>query len=72
MPVPTNVINGGSHANNNLSMKEFMILPIGASSFVKTLCMGREEGGFAPNLQDNKEGLVLLIDSIEKDGYTRK
>jgi hypothetical protein len=34
MPVPAfNVINGGSHAGNKLAMQEFMILPVGASSF---------------------------------------
>jgi len=31
-----------------------------------------DEGGFAPNVQDNREGLVLLIDAIEKAGYTGK
>merc|ERR1719482_1746031 len=34
MPVPSfNVINGGSHAGNRLACQEFMILPVGASSF---------------------------------------
>ncbi|KAK3040225.1 hypothetical protein RJ639_028937 [Escallonia herrerae] len=93
MPVPAfNVINGGSHAGNNLAMQEFMILPVGATSFAEALRMGSEvyhtlkgiikakygqdacnvgdEGGFAPNVQDNREGLVLLIDAIEKAGYT--
>ncbi|KAI8543646.1 hypothetical protein RHMOL_Rhmol08G0235100 [Rhododendron molle] len=95
MPVPAfNVINGGSHAGNSLAMQEFMILPVGATSFAEALCMGSEvyhmlkgiikakygqdacnvgdEGGFAPNVQDNREGLVLLIDAIEKAGYTGK
>ncbi|XP_020522609.1 enolase 1, chloroplastic [Amborella trichopoda] len=95
MPVPAfNVINGGSHAGNNLAMQEFMILPVGASSFAEALQMGSEvyhilkgiikakygqdacnvgdEGGFAPNVQDNREGLVLLVDAIEKAGYTGK
>ncbi|XP_008782057.1 enolase 1, chloroplastic [Phoenix dactylifera] len=95
MPVPAfNVINGGSHAGNNLAMQEFMILPVGATSFAEALRMGSEvyhtlkgiikakygqdacnvgdEGGFAPNVQDNREGLVLLIDAIEKAGYTGK
>ena len=31
-----------------------------------------DEGGFAPNIQDNKEGLDLLIAAIEKAGYTGK
>lgn len=43
MPVPMmNVINGGAHANNNLDMQEFMILPLGASSFREALRMGAE------------------------------
>ena len=34
MPVPMmNVINGGAHANNNLDLQEFMIIPLGAPSF---------------------------------------
>lgn len=95
MPVPAfNVINGGSHAGNNLAMQEFMILPLGASSFTEALRMGSEvyhilkgiikakygqdacnvgdEGGFAPNVQDNREGLILLMEAIEKAGYTGK
>ena len=36
MPVPAfNIINGGSHAGNKLAMQEFMILPIGASTFTE-------------------------------------
>ncbi|MBX6319445.1 phosphopyruvate hydratase [Pigmentiphaga sp.] len=43
MPVPMmNVINGGAHANNNLDMQEFMILPVGATSFRESLRMGAE------------------------------
>lgn len=43
MPVPAfNVINGGSHAGNKLAMQEFMILPIGASSFSEAMRMGAE------------------------------
>lgn len=43
MPVPMmNVINGGAHANNTLDMQEFMIMPIGASSFKEALRMGTE------------------------------
>ncbi|KAM0847767.1 hypothetical protein ACQ4PT_054817 [Festuca glaucescens] len=95
MPVPAfNVINGGSHAGNNLAMQEFMLLPVGATSFAEALRMGSEvyhvlkgiikakygqdacnvgdEGGFAPNVQDNREGLVLLMDAIEMAGYTGK
>jgi enolase len=43
MPVPMmNVINGGVHANNTLDLQEFMILPVGASSFREALRMGAE------------------------------
>eukprot|EP00164_Ancoracysta_twista_P003522 GFYU01004699.1.p1 GENE.GFYU01004699.1~~GFYU01004699.1.p1 ORF type:complete len:450 (-),score=181.27 GFYU01004699.1:65-1372(-) len=95
LPVPSfNVINGGSHAGNKLAMQEFMILPLGASSFKEAMRMGAEvyhnlkavikkkygqdatnvgdEGGFAPNIQDNEEGLQLLVEAIEKAGYTGK
>jgi len=95
MPVPAfNVINGGSHAGNKLAMQEFMILPVGASSFTEAMKMGSEvyhnlksvikkkygqdacnvgdEGGFAPNILENKEGLELLVEAIEKAGYTGK
>jgi enolase len=95
MPVPAfNVINGGSHAGNKLAMQEFMILPVGASSFTEAMKMGSEvyhnlksvikkqygqdacnvgdEGGFAPNILENKEGLDLLVSAIDKAGYTGK
>ena len=43
MPVPAfNVINGGSHAGNNLAMQEFMLLPVGAATFAEALRMGSE------------------------------
>ena len=43
MPVPMmNVINGGAHANNNLDIQEFMILPVGAQSFREALRCGAE------------------------------
>ena len=43
LPVPAfNVINGGSHAGNKLAMQEFMILPVGASSFKEAMQMGSE------------------------------
>lgn len=37
-----NVINGGSHAGNKLAMQEFMILPVGASTFKEAMRMGAE------------------------------
>eukprot|EP00439_Symbiodinium_sp_Y106_P024837 s70_g3.t1 len=43
MPVPSfNVINGGSHAGNRLACQEFMILPVGASSFKEAMIIGAE------------------------------
>ncbi len=43
LPVPMmNVINGGAHANNNLDLQEFMIIPVGAKSFREALRMGAE------------------------------
>ena len=43
MPVPMmNVINGGAHANNNLDLQEFMIIPVGATSFREALRYGAE------------------------------
>merc|ERR1711967_55951 len=95
LPVPAfNVINGGSHAGNKLAMQEFMILPLGASSFKEAMKMGSEvyhnlksvikkkygqdavnvgdEGGFAPNIPENKEGLELVTEAIKKAGYEGK
>jgi len=43
MPVPMmNVINGGAHANNNLDIQEFMIVPVGAATFRDALRCGAE------------------------------
>ena len=43
MPVPMmNVVNGGAHANNNLDIQEFMIVPVGAKSFSDALRCGAE------------------------------
>ena len=43
MPVPMmNVINGGAHANNSLDLQEFMIVPVGATSFREALRCGAE------------------------------
>jgi len=95
LPVPAfNIINGGSHAGNALAMQEFMILPIGATSFCEAMQMGSEvyhhlkkiikktygqdavnvgdEGGFAPNISNNKEGLDLVTKAISAAGYTGK
>lgn len=43
LPVPMmNIINGGRHADNNVDMQEFMVMPTGASSFSEALRMGVE------------------------------
>ena len=43
LPVPMmNIVNGGAHADNNVDFQEFMIMPVGASSFGEALRMGAE------------------------------
>ncbi|NYT62179.1 phosphopyruvate hydratase [Alcaligenaceae bacterium] len=61
MPVPMmNVINGGAHANNTLDLQEFMILPIGASSFRESLRMGAEIFHALQKLL-NKQGMSTAV-----------
>jgi enolase (EC 4.2.1.11) len=90
LPVPLmNVVNGGKHADNNVDLQEFMIVPLGAPSFREGLRWATEvfhtlagvlkkrglatgvgdEGGFAPNLENNEAPLKLLVEAIEKAGY---
>ena len=43
LPVPMmNIVNGGAHASNNVDIQEFMVLPVGATSFAEGLRMGTE------------------------------
>lgn len=43
LPVPMmNILNGGKHADNNVDIQEFMIMPVGATSFAEALRMGAE------------------------------
>ncbi|MCU0311327.1 MAG: phosphopyruvate hydratase [Acidimicrobiales bacterium] len=91
LPVPMmNVLNGGEHADNNVDLQEFMIMPVGAASFSEALRWGAEtyhvlkkvlhdrglstavgdEGGFAPDLGSNEEAVALLVEAIEKAGFT--
>jgi enolase len=91
LPVPMmNVLNGGAHADNNVDMQEFMIMPVGAPSFREALRWGTQtyhvlkkvlhdrglataigdEGGFAPNLASNEAAVQVLIEAIEKAGFT--
>jgi enolase len=91
LPVPMmNVINGGAHADTNVDVQEFMVLPIGADTYREGLRWGVEvyhalkaelkskgfatglgdEGGFAPNLDNNRAALDLLMVAIDKAGFT--
>ncbi len=46
LPVPMmNILNGGKHADNNVDLQEFMIMPVGANSFSKCLQIGAEVFG---------------------------
>lgn len=43
LPVPMmNILNGGAHADNNVDIQEFMVMPLGASTFTQALRMGAE------------------------------
>ena len=89
LPVPMlNVLNGGVHADNNVDIQEFMLVPWGAPSFAEAVRMASEtfmalkarlkaqglstavgdEGGFAPNLGADREGLDLLMAAMEDAG----
>jgi phosphopyruvate hydratase len=93
LPYPMmNILNGGSHADNNVDIQEFMIIPNGMPNFHEGLRCGAEvfhnlkailkakglatsvgdEGGFAPNLGSNEEALQVIVEAIEKAGYTGK
>lgn len=55
LPVPMmNVINGGAHANNSVDLQEFMILPVGAPSFLEALRWGAEVFHTLKKLIDSK------------------
>ncbi len=90
LPVPMmNILNGGQHADNNVDLQEFMVMPFGAENFTEGLRMGAEvfhslkkvlkkagkstavgdEGGFAPDLDSNRDALQLLIEAIETAGF---
>lgn len=90
LPTPMfNLINGGKHAQNNLDFQEYLIIPLGFSSFHEKLSAGRavfralghilaeaghdtrigSEGGFAPDLSTNEEGLGMLSQAITAAGF---
>lgn len=91
LPVPMmNIMNGGKHAANSTDFQEFMVMPVGASSFREALQWGvdiyqalksilhkkghstavGDEGGFAPSLGSNHAALDVIMEAIEKAGYT--
>ena len=90
LPIPMmNILNGGKHSDNNISIQEFMIMPVGDITFSERLRRGTEiyhtlkkvlkekgysvgvgdEGGFAPNLNNEEQALDVIIESIKKAGY---
>ena len=87
LPCPMmNVLNGGAHATgSNVDIQEFMIMPVGATSWKEALRMCAEvfhtlkkvvpasgvgdEGGYAPNLDSDEDALKALVTAIEKSGY---
>ena len=84
-----NVLNGGEHADNNVDIQEFMLVPLSAKTFreavracseifhtlksiLKLKGLGTavgDEGGFAPDLDENRAALSLLVDAIDRSGY---
>ena len=75
MPVPMlNIINGGAHADNNLEIQEFMILPVGLDSFSERMRAGAEiykalkkllvEGGYSTGIGD-EGGFAPNLESDE-------
>lgn len=91
LPVPMlNILNGGAHAESNVDVQEFMVMPHGFDTFSESLRAGVEcyhslkatlkadgllggvgdEGGFAPNLPANEEGLRYMVKAIEGAGYS--
>ena len=93
LPIPMmNILNGGKHSDNNISIQEFMIMPIGDITFAERLRRGAEiyhtlkkvlkekgysvgvgdEGGFAPNLDNEEQALDFIIEAIKKAGYEPK
>ena len=87
IPIPMlNILNGGEHADNNIDLQEFMIIPKGAVNFSQAMQWSSEiywnlksilkekglstavgdEGGFAPNLNTNREALELIARAVDK------
>ena len=84
-----NILNGGKHSDNNISIQEFMIMPVGEITFAERLKRGAEiyhtlrkvlkqkgysvgvgdEGGFAPNMENEEQALDVIIEAIKQAGY---
>ena len=84
-----NILNGGKHSDNNISIQEFMVMPIGEITFSERLKRGTEiyhtlkkvlkekgysvgvgdEGGFAPDLENEEQALDIIVEAIKKAGY---
>ncbi len=92
IPAPMmNILNGGKHADNNVNIQEFMIVPVGIDFFSERLQMCSEvywklksilkkngyatsvgdEGGFAPDLQEDEEAIKLIVEAIQECGYEK-
>ena len=90
LPTPMmNILNGGKHSDNNISIQEFMIMPVGEITFAERLKRGAEiyhtlrkvlkqkgysvgvgdEGGFAPNLENEEQALDVIVEAIKQAGY---
>lgn len=90
LPIPMmNILNGGKHSDNNISIQEFMIMPVGEITFAERLKRGAEiyhtlrkvlkqkgysvgvgdEGGFAPNLENEEQALDVIVEAIKQAGY---
>ena len=68
LPVPMmNVINGGAHANNNLDLQEFMIIPVGAPSFREAVRYGAEVFHALKKIIDDK-GMSTAVG--DEGGFT--
>ena len=61
LPIPMmNILNGGAHADNNIDIQEFMIMPFGAKSFAEAMKMGTEIYASLKNILHSK-GLSTAV-----------
>ncbi|MSP68706.1 MAG: phosphopyruvate hydratase [Bacteroidetes bacterium] len=83
LPIPMmNILNGGAHADNGIDFQEFMIMPIGASSFSDGLRMGTEvfhalkkvlkDKGYATNVGDEGGFAPNIKNNVEAIEYVLK